>query len=281
MDVSAFRAQIEKVEIELEQKNEALATLQGRLDVFLSEQDDARNWKKTLDEREKRVRELELKMQEWDKVRVETSQERERLGAVVQDVTSAKRSLESTHTRVYLGDTTPTSPTFSTVTIKPDVSSERSGDDDQLLALQKTHSETLAELESITSKYRDALREIADLAAQISEAKLQSDTSSEVGSDSGSSRFPPRTPRRGISRRETVDGLSPLKVPPSPISIAAAPSRRNLFRHAASSEGLHSRYCIRYLLEIYFLMTFTQITITIAITGALLATILTNFMGSW
>jgi len=48
---------------------------------------------------------------------------------------------------------------------------------------------TLAQLEEVTSKYRDALCEIADLSAQISEAKLNSDTS-EVGSEAGSCTVP-------------------------------------------------------------------------------------------
>jgi hypothetical protein len=265
-DMSEFHAQVEKLEIDLEQKNEALDTLQGRLDVFLREQDDARNWKETLDEREKRMQELELKMQEWEQVRRETSEERERLGDVVQGVRKARRSLEvegtkkssSSLPKIRLGDTTPTSSSFSTTIIKPDRLSECSGEDNEFSVLQKTHSDTLAELESVTSKYRDALREIADLAAQISEAKLQSDTSSEVGSDTASSRLPPKAPRRGISRRETVDGLTSLKIPPSPISVAAVPPRRSLFRHAASSEGLHSRYDIHYLLGMYFLMALSN-----------------------
>ena len=148
--------------------------------------------------------------------------------------------------------------------------------------LQQRHSVTLAELEEVTSKYRDALREIADLSAQISEARLNSDTSSEVGSEAGGSRIVPRTPttgRRPHSRRETVDTLSALSIPPSPSS---GTSRRGFFRHAASSEGLHSRYDVSVLsMNSLVYLSKVAVAVSIVIIGALFGTIFKDFVDTW
>ncbi|KAF8311679.1 uncharacterized protein EI90DRAFT_3160391 [Cantharellus anzutake] len=237
VDIVSLRTQIEKLETDLYEKNGMVASLQGRLDNLLREQADAASWKESLAEREKRVEELEKKMEEWEKVRAETAEERRRLSSVVSEVASARQSLEAEVNsidipRLHL----PSSPTTSVSTVHGSSSAEQ-----EVLALQQKHSATLSELEEVSSKYRDALREIADLSAQISEAKLNSETSSEVGSEAGGSRMVPRTPstgRRPLPRRETVDGLGILSIPPSP---SAGTSRRGFFRHAASTEGLHSR----------------------------------------
>lgn len=220
---------MEKLELDLESKYADIARLQARLDAMFAESEDLRQWKDSLTEREKRVQELERQMDEWEKVRAETGLQRQRLASTVSEVETTRRSLEAEVNGL------PASPTHSTVTITPTDASE-------LSQLREKHQHTLAELDAVSAKYRDALKEISDLAAQIQEAKLHSETSSEVSSsEAGTSRPMPRSPkpgRRSVSRRDTSDGLSSLAAPPgsSPHS-----SRRNFFRHAASSEGLHSR----------------------------------------
>lgn len=257
-DIVTLRAQVDKLEQDLDAKNVAFASLQGRMDVFLREREDAESWRQHLDERERRVQELERKMEEWEKVRIETSHERERLNSVVSTVQSARRSLETEVAQKEVGDapqslemSAPSSSTTSTMTVTPQTVATSLPDGSaaaaDLMTLQATHSSTLTELESVSSKYRDALREISDLAAQIAEAKLHSDTSSEV--DTGEmAREPPKTPtssrRRAMSRREFSDYLPGVPSSPSGLSGTASPpvARRSFFRHAASSEGLHSRY---------------------------------------
>ena len=112
---------------------------------------------------------------------------------------------------------------------------------DELDQLQKTHSDTLGDLAAVTAKYRDALREISDLAAQVTEVKLQlnqdqySDTSSDVGLPGRAPRTPitPGRPQRRPSSRGATwaDSSSPV----------SAGGRHPFFRSAASTESLHSR----------------------------------------
>lgn len=232
-DIVSLRAQVEKFEADLDTKDAAISKLQSRVDSMLAESEDMRQWKESLAEREQRVQDLERQMEEWEKVRAETGLHRQRLASAVSDVETTRRSLEAE----VNGANLPASPTHSTMTITPADSSE-------LTSLRERHQNTLSELDSVSAKYRDALKEISDLAAQIAEAKLHSETSSEVSSsDAGTGRVVLRSPssgRRTVSRRETSDSLSSLNAP----ALGAAPppsSRRNFFRHAASSEGLHSR----------------------------------------
>ena len=105
----------------------------------------------------------------------------------------------------------------------------------QLLALQQTHSATLADLSSDTTKYRDPLREISDLAAQIQEPKFSSHSTAASSSDSlDMNKLQEISPLRkrmitSARMRESVD----LQMSP--------PSRRLFFRQAASAESLHAR----------------------------------------
>jgi kinesin family protein 4/21/27 len=202
----------------------------------LRENDDIRKWKEDLAERERRVHDLEKKMEEWERVREETAVQRKRLSNTVSEVETSRKSLEAEVNCI------PASPTHSTMTITPEVRISDSSTH-ELLALRETHQRTLAELNSVSTKYHEALKEISDLAAQISEAKLHSETSSEISSPADTStlggrvlRNSPSPRHRTLSRRES---LSAISVPPSPNMSPSA--RRNFFRHAASSEGLHSR----------------------------------------
>jgi kinesin family protein 4/21/27 len=98
----------------------------------------------------------------------------------------------------------------------------------QLLVLQQTHTATLADLSSVTAKYREALREISDLAAQIQEAKLN-DTVPESPLDR-SIEIPP------LRRRVTSGRIRESSEP----QLNSA-GRRLFFRQAASAESLHAR----------------------------------------
>ena len=228
-DIVALRSQVEKLELDLESKDADIAKLHARIEAMFAESEDLRQWKDSLAEREKRVQELERQMEEWERVRAETGLQRQRLASTVSEVETTRRSLEAEVNGL------PASPTHSTMTITP-------ADASELNQLREKHQTTLAELDAVSAKYRDALKEISDLAGQIAEAKLHSETSSEVSSsEAGTNRPMPRSPkpgRRSVSRRDTSESLSSLVVP---AGSNLPPSRRNFFRHAASSEGLHSR----------------------------------------
>jgi predicted nucleic acid-binding Zn-ribbon protein len=285
-DMASLRATIEKLEAEAESRAEEVSQLQGRVDALMQERMDKENWKASLLEREKRVEELEKRMEEWERVKNEVSEERERLGNAVGEVEQAKKSLlmeverreaasnetsserpsqpESHSTTYYtprstlsatLGTITPgtpSTPVAQPVSLSPAaIPSELPlpALQEEFQSLQKEHSETLADLSSVTSKYRDALREISDLAAQISEAKLQLATTansgdSDVGSDAGRPKTP-KTPtpvrRKTLTRRES-SGVTLLNGAASTSNGGTTGTGRRLFfRHATSAESLHSR----------------------------------------
>jgi hypothetical protein len=142
--------------------------LQTRLENLKS---DGSSWRSDLEQRERKVKELEVKMAEWERKKKEAGEERLRLGSVVSEVVQARKSLESLTTGMRVPMASRPQSLVTSTPNKADLSLES-----QLVALQQTHTATLADLSSVTSKYRDALREISDLAAQIQEVKLSNPT---------------------------------------------------------------------------------------------------------
>ncbi|PPQ98823.1 hypothetical protein CVT24_003377 [Panaeolus cyanescens] len=228
--ILSLQQTVEKLEKESDRRQEEIESLQNRLESL---RQDGEHWRSDLEDREAKVRQLEEKMLEWEKRRQEAGEVRARLGGVVEEVASARRSLE-----IDLANApsiTP-SPQSTTPLLKPETLVETSVPPDsnleqQLLILQQTHTATLADLSSVSAKYRDALREISDLAAQIQEAKLSNTSGAESGTESVVDR-PQEIPpfRRRVA--------SPRHREETPIS---ASSRRLFFRQAASTESLHAR----------------------------------------
>ncbi|KDQ61130.1 hypothetical protein JAAARDRAFT_32135 [Jaapia argillacea MUCL 33604] len=221
--VHSLQQTVNELEQESERRQQEIQVLQSRLESL---KNDGEAWRIDLEEREKKVKELELKMQEWEAKRQEAGEERTRLGNVVNEVAKARHSLE-----VDLAS----APTFtaSEQPAVPSPSNENSVAEAQLAALQKTHATTLSDLSSVTSKYRDALREISDLASQIQEAKLSSSTPADSRSES-----PERTVEIPPFRRRMTGGSRSRETNEPQFNSAG---RRLFFRHAASTESLHTR----------------------------------------
>ncbi|KAF9012100.1 kinesin-domain-containing protein [Hymenopellis radicata] len=215
--VLALQQTVEKYEKEVERRRDEVELLQSRLETL---RQDGEGWRSDLEERERRVRELEEKMAEWQQIRKDAGDARVRLNSVADEVASARRSLEVDLKK----DATPTSPEIP-IAAQPDPALQQ-----QFLALQETHNATLADLSSVTSKYRDALREISDLAAQIQEAKLSN--ASEVSVDSPTTERSLDLPTPSPARRRMPSHASLNTMP-----LGAA----FFFRQAASTESLHSR----------------------------------------
>jgi hypothetical protein len=226
--VVALQQTIEKLEKESERRREEAFILQTQLDNITR---DADSWRSDLEERERKVRTLEAKMEEWERKRREAGEERLRLGLVVGEVAQARKSLEAVN---GLSPPTPTgserSPSGACTPInKADLELEA-----QLVALQQTHSATLADLSNVAVKYRDALQEISDLAAQIQEAKLNNTAPLPV-STPVLDRIEIPSSRRKIPSRSGSTGRDLVE----PQFNAAG--RRLFFREAASAESLHAR----------------------------------------
>jgi kinesin family protein 4/21/27 len=222
--VLALREHVERLEQDCERRQDEVRILQERLEGLKK---DGQSWRSDLEERERRVRELEAKMEEWKEKKKEAGDAWERLDGVASEVQQERKRLEVDFSKSagsgsgsVSGSSTPGEPGFAL--------------ENQLVTLQQAHTATLADLSSVTTKYRDALREISDLAAQIQETKL----SNPALTDS-----PDRSIDLGSHRRRMTGGR--LKESESPLNSA---SRRHFFRQAASTESLHSRYiffCVR------------------------------------
>ena len=220
--VLALRAKVEELEHECERRREQVEALQSRLDSL---KQDGDNWRTDLEEREARVRELEQKMQEWEAKRLAASEERERLGELVNEVAKAKQELEGSSPTKSSAPTTNGANSEVSSIIEVDRTAES-----QLVALQQTHTATLADLSAVTAKYRDALREIADLAAQLQEAKVNA----PVPPAESPERLGELSPKRRM-RAAAREGQEPSQ---------NGAGRRLLYRNGASSESLHSRLVV-------------------------------------
>ncbi|KAH8827359.1 kinesin [Flagelloscypha sp. PMI_526] len=248
--VLTLQQTVERLELESERRREEAEGLQARLLEF---QQDQQGWRSDLEAREEKVRELEQKMLEWEERRKDAGEERERMNSMVERVEKARRSLQIELASPIDGQISfPTSDSKSSPGTPPSVEVNGTanapdlGVEAQFRELQQTHTATLADLSSITVKYRDALREITDLAAQIQEAKLGP---SSIATDSPTGErnleLPtPSTPsattrmRRQPSRDGGMGGSSIGYIPPSGTGRSRG---MHFFRHATSMESLHSR----------------------------------------
>lgn len=231
--VLGLQQTVEKLEQDCERRRAEAELLQTRLDTL---RQDGENWRTDLEERERKVKELEQKMLEWEQKKKEAGDARIRLGSVAGEVAQARRSLEvGLSNAPKLNDIAmPIPPSGSTsedtTTSKVNVSLEN-----QLIALQQTHTATLADLSSVSAKYRDALREISDLAAQIQEAKLSNlNVAENPILESPTTERPVEIPpfRRRMAGPRSRESSEP--------QVNSA-GRRLFFRQAASAESLHTR----------------------------------------
>jgi kinesin family protein 4/21/27 len=252
--IIALQQTVESLEKECARRRAEVEDLNSRLENLTN---DGKNWRNDLTAREEKVKDLEAKMHEWEIKRREAADERARLGDIVGEVAKAKQNLQLT---VPPSNSNGSSPYDSPLSSAGPATPNESSTETQLVALQETHSATLADLSSVTSKYRDALREIHDLSAQLQEAKVSSTASvPEPLSITGTPIFTRRKQTRKVSE----------------------PGRRPLFRQAASADSLHSRYALWRDYEEGRATSdrFVQVALAIAIafTGALLSQIAQEF----
>ncbi|KAF7778628.1 hypothetical protein Agabi119p4_2973 [Agaricus bisporus var. burnettii] len=230
--ILALQQSVEQLEQECEKRRSEVDILQRKLDTL---QQDGDGWRADLEEREKKVLELKQKMADWEEKKQEAGETRMRLGGVIAEVVSAKRSIEdlSSKSTSMAGSS---SDLLAGATNQATIVEEMSKPDEdapaQYLALQQTHTATLADLSTVTSKYRDALREISDLAAQLEEAKLGSATITEAVPSESALAEPSEVTQ---VRKRAPSGR--LRDEPQ-VNNAG---RRLFFRQAASAESLHLR----------------------------------------
>ena len=101
--------------------------------------------------------------------------------------------------------------------------------DAELRELQEAHTRTLGDLDEVSSKYRDALKEIADLAAQVQEARLLQSEAGDVMPHSPSAQPSPNRSESGGAMGEyfsSANGSGGDSVSPTAIKLGSTPRRR-------------------------------------------------------
>ena len=226
------------------------------------------------------MKELEKRMIELETKKNAAAEERVRLGEIVEEVAKARRSLQLPKGITInsngpglesVGSSRPETPLSTAPPSEVPQTVVEGNAEAQLLALQQTHTATLADLSAVTAKYRDALREIHDLSSQLEEANLSQGLAASE---------PPE--RNGSLDPFSGSPPGPVRVKPVRNRSESSGNRRLFFRHAASAESLHSRSAdfsdapstdARSLT--YFRQPFTQVAlaISIALAGAVLGQI--------
>ena len=268
---------VERLEKEADRRREEVEVLQSRLTSITK---DGQSWRDDLEEREERVKELERKMIELETKKNDTAEERARLGGIVEEVTKARRSLQlpkgitingSNSGFESVGSSRPETPVSTAPPSEIPQAVVEGNVDAQLVSLQQTHTATLADLSAVTTKYRDALREIQDLSSQLEEVKLSQGLAASESPERNGSLDPFSGNTSGSIRRKPARNMS-----------ENYGNRRLFFRHAASAESLHSRLAglsdasssdTGFLTD--FRQSFMQVAlaITIALAGAVLSQI--------
>lgn len=268
---------VERLEKDAERRREEVEVLQSRLTSLAK---DGQSWRDDLEEREKRVKELEKKMIELETKKNDAAEERARLGEIVEEVAKARRSLQLPKGVTIngngsgpesVGSSRPETPPPTTLPSEIPQAVVEGSVDAQFAALQQTHTATLADLSTVTAKYRDALREIHDLSTQLEEAKLSQGLAASESPERNGSLDPLSGNVSGPARRKSARNTS-----------EGPNNRRLFFRHAASAESLHSRSAdlpdvpsdnTGFLTD--FRQSFMQVAlaISIALTGAVLSQI--------
>ena len=225
---------VERLEREAARRGDEVEVLQSQLTNLTK---DGQSWRDDLEEREGRVKELERKMIELETKKQDAAEERARLGEIAEEVAKARRSLQlpkgitiNGSGLVSVGSSRPDTPLSTPSPSETPQAVVEGNADPQLLALQQTHTATLADLSNVTAKYRDALREIQDLSSQLEEVKLSQGLAASEPLERNGSLDPFSGSASGATRRRPVRNMS-----------ESSGNRRLFFRHAASAESLHSR----------------------------------------
>ncbi|KAI5477228.1 kinesin family member 4/7/21/27 [Pseudohyphozyma bogoriensis] len=226
---SGLKRQIEVLERDVERREEAYRDLESRLSL-LDTSGEHKVLLAEIDERDKRLLELERTLDDLKTQHSTAEQEAARLQKIAAVEKEAKEELQSrvrTLERASMSSkirpvsyTPPQSPAHAPGEgedkTPPVDSAVVSGLELRLDELQATHERTLAELDIANAKYRDSLKEIAELSSNVQEAKSIQASDSDVA--------PSPTSATSIVTPSAEDGelevLNDVASPPSSPSLS-------------------------------------------------------------
>ena len=212
--MATFQRQVEVLERDITRREEAYQDLEGRLAV-LDTSGDHKLLLAELDERDRRILDLERNVDDLKSQHVIIEQEGIRLTTLVTAEKEEKDELASqirTLERASLA-----APKQALVNFTPPQTPETPHTDKidavdfeaQLEGLQRRYAQTVVELDLANGKYSDSLKNIESLREQIEEAKL-------VHSERSDSVSTPIRPGFSLSLRTSSENLSPSPSSTSP-----------------------------------------------------------------
>ena len=178
---AGLRKQIDVLERDIERREESYRDLSSRL-TLLDTSGDHKALLAELDEKDRRLNELERSLDELKSKHAGVEQEASRLTEVALGEKEAKEELQSRvrtlERQSVLSNGSGVSHSGETAA-KSDAIAALEG---RLADLQASQDQTLAQLEEVKVNYRNSLREIDELTSQVSDQKLINGHASEVGS---------------------------------------------------------------------------------------------------
>lgn len=216
---TAFSQKIESYEKEIDRREGLYRDLEARV-ALLDTSADAKLLLKELDEKHQRVAELERELDEINQGKQNVGAENERLRKDFEAERSIQHELRNrlaglTPVKDHSGSKSADVTTSNTLSNRLEPTPETN---DEIVRLQTAHDATVAELKTVSVKYREALAEITDLASQLSEARL---VQSEVHDTVPVSPGPPSeaatgnddSSENGTTLQTPIDGQSPQVTP--------------------------------------------------------------------
>lgn len=255
---TSLKRQIEVLERDLERREGAYQDLESRLSL-LHTSGDHKLLLAEIDERDRRLLELERSLDDLQAKKDNSEKEGVRLEQVAGDEKEQRLELERRLKSVQRASTVasnsqPATPTTSSVLI-PGATAGVALDATLLVRLkdlQSTYEATLAELASANEKYSSSLQEIQQLNAQIEEAKLvqsedgdlvPSPTSPNFATLSSPSLpqddYDTESPVVPLSVGQTATNGSPGRSPRARRSMPLSPQHRLSFLGRGQSAGHH------------------------------------------
>ncbi|KAK4058826.1 hypothetical protein OIO90_000272 [Microbotryomycetes sp. JL221] len=266
-NAATFKRQIDVLERDIKRREEAYRELESRLSV-LDSSGDHKLLLQAIEEKDRKLLELERSIDELRSRSDLAEQEKDRLEKLVAAETEAKQELNSRVKDLERASVVASSEAIARA--RPAVNGRqgiesRGGDageekdvvvsalEHQLYKLQQSHEATLAQLESINIKYRDSLKEIEELNTVVAETRdgstLPSTNSGRLeyddvddGDDDGPASL--STKDRGSNHRDT-QVTPPRRTPRARRSMPLANQHRLSFLGRGQGATTHTQQPIQ------------------------------------
>ena len=240
-------SQVEKLEKEANERDETLKTLQERIALF-DDNNEKQALLDALDESNTKIQHNETRLEDLMTERVSILKECEELKRVAKDENSAREEAQNRLNEIEKSKLNKPNLNGIKEFTPPNTPENRNSYDENMLQneindlrnelqqIQTSHKKTLSELENVSSRYRDALKEIGELTGQREESKVNDDQQAnnathivdkstgklrrKLSFESGGITLPnSRDGRRNslnIPRRNSIQNLQQLNISTSP-----------------------------------------------------------------